>query len=136
MTLKVKLVDLKRRIKALEDNVGALDGKKPRKKRGKKKKVYTLDNIPTCRGFGGKKILKDGTWGEFTVSFGKVYKATQMTRKEELNYMRHLRANMIKNFGEFNTRFEDTIKTVMVDMPRQYRKPRKKKGGAECPATK
>ena len=135
MTLKVKLVALKDRIKALEDTVETLDGKKPRKKRGKKKKVYTLDTIPTCRGFGGKKIMKDGTYGDFTVSFGKVYKTIEMTREQEMRYLVSLRENMIRNFGEFNNCFDDTIKTKMVDMPQRHKKTAKAKGGAKCPAT-
>ena len=119
----IKTVQLKARIKELEGRIGQLDGKKVRKPR--KTKVYTTDNIPYCRGLGGKKVLKDGYYDNISVYFGKVYDTAKLTRKDELHYMQSVRNKMIETFGVFNTNFDDTIKTVEVDMS-HLRKRRKK----------
>ena len=125
----IKTVQLKARIKELEGRIGQLDGKKVRKPR--KKKVYTVDNLPYTRGFGGRKILKDGSYDNINVYFGKIYESAKMCLESEQLYLRTVRDKMIEAFGAFHNNFDDTIKHIEVDMP-HTRKRRKTK----CPATK
>ena len=118
-----QLKHISSRIKELEATMSSLDGKKARKPR--KKKVFTLDNLPATKGFGGKIILKDGHYGDYSVYFGKVYTRATMTDDETRSFLYSLRNKMMERFGEFNTNFDDTIKVIEVDNS-HLRKRRKK----------
>jgi hypothetical protein len=115
-TMGKKVTALTKRIRDLESTIGRLDGKKVRKKRkGRAKKEYTRDSLPTVAGFGGQKLVRDGIYGDFSVYFGRIYNKAVMTEEEGLAYYRALRSSMIEAFGTFHRTWDECIKTIEVD---------------------
>jgi len=116
---------IRQRILELEKKMEMVDGQKARKPRkARKKKVYTLDNLPYTRGFKGKKLLKDGDYGDISVYFGKVFFKEKSNPAADVAYLKALKTKMTERFGAFH--YGDTyINRIEVDNS-HLRKRRKK----------
>jgi len=107
------LSKLRQRVAKMEKTMDLIDGKKTRKPRVVKKKKYRVEDLPFTRGFGGKKILKDGTYGDIVVFFNKIYTKPKPDPAADLEYLKAVRQIMIATFGRF--RQGDEIDYVEVD---------------------
>ena len=122
---RFSLKTIERRISKLESLMSTLDGKTTRIKKPKPQivqdnKPVDLSKLPTTRGFGGRRILKDGEYGNVRVFFGKVYHKPNFSDAEQAAYLRAVRDKMVKVFGRF--RDGDEIDYVEVDNSHLQRK--------------
>ena len=116
----------KQRLISAEKRMETLDGKttrKPRKGRGKKE--FTLETLPFTRGFEGKKVLKDGIYGDYHVFWGKVTKTKKLPIDRDRKVLLALRNKMVQTFGHFRQGEEQEIQYIEVDNS-HLRKRRKK----------
>ena len=106
------LSEIKQRVKKIEKTIELLDGKKTMKPR--KKKVYTIGDLPTTRGFGGVKVLKDGVYGDISVVFGKILTKPPPDPEADRQFLLSLKEKMIERFGRFRMGM-DELDYIEVD---------------------